>query len=506
MFFFKILSRISIILLITTTQVQAKIDKTTINKFESILNKIEELHIENLNDQDITLNAINGVLKEMDPHSNLMNRDDYQDLMENTEGEFGGIGVEIQYKKDIGFLVITAIDDLPAYNAGIKNNDMIIAVDDKLLSDLSQTKGIKKMRGKPGTNVKITVKRTYDNESSKILSFNVIRDVIKTHPIKYLIEDEIVYIRIPAFDKNTFVEFYDIVSRLKENNIKGILMDLRSNPGGILEGSIKISDLLIEKGTIVSTKGKSAMQKKEYRANPSPNKILDLPLVVLVDKYSASAAEIVAAAIQDHKRGLIVGENTFGKGSVQSVFDLNKDYAIKITTALHYRPNGETIQAKGIKPDIIIPYEKSEQEKQEEVNQKEDLSIKINEANYNSSIKPENKKDNIKEDKEKNKDNETKEENKDNETKEENKDNQIKNNIENIIQKQDVIKIDTKDNIENNNKQESVKIETKSKKFNLIASQTNREKLSNYINNNQYQRAKDILKGLIIIQNNSNNN
>lgn len=504
----KIFRFFSALLLLNTTFINStsvinknKLDKTYITKLEFLINKIKELHIEEMKDEDVPINAINGILKEMDPHSNLMNEEDYKDLMENTEGEFGGIGVEIEYKKGKGFLVITAIDDLPAREAGIRGKDMIIAVNDELLADLSQTKGLKKMRGKPGSKVKITVQRTYENGSTKVLSFDLVREIIKSHPIKYIIDEDIVYIRISTFDKNTFSEFYQIVSALKVNNIKGILLDLRSNPGGVLDGSIMVSDLLINKGVIVSTKGKSSIQTKEYRANPSSKKILDIPLVILVDNYSASASEIVAAAIQDNKRGLIVGENTFGKGSVQAVMKLDKDYAIKVTTALHYRPNGETIQGKGVTPDIIIPYEKSKEEKENDLKAEEDTSIKISESSYSSSIKPKKDVKNI------NKGNSNDLNDASNSEKELQKSNILNNTNDKSISEKDKNILNDKQNDSNNQQTSSSSnkktAKDKNKPFNLLTSQTDKEKLKYHINNNQYTRAKDILKGLIII-NNSN--
>ncbi len=321
--------------------------------FTEIFAKIKSDYVEPVDDKVLLENAVRGMLEGLDPHSTYLDGDSYTDLREGTSGEFGGLGIEVGMEN--GFVkVIAPIDDTPAQKAGIKAGDLIIKLDDKSVKGMSLNDAVDVMRGKPGEKIILTVIR--ENEE-KPLVFTLVRDVIKVKSVRYdTLEPGFGYLRISSFQAHTVEGLRKAIDKLKQdnnNNLKGVVLDLRNNPGGILNAAIGVTDMFINKGLIVYTEGRIKDSKLKFNAKPNA-KLPDVPLIVLVNAGSASASEIVAGALQDHGRGIIMGEQTFGKGSVQTVLPMNNNAALKLTTARYYTPNGRSIQASGITPDIII--------------------------------------------------------------------------------------------------------------------------------------------------------
>jgi len=293
------------------------------------------------------------MLEGLDPHSTYLDGESYKDLREGTSGEFGGLGIEVGMEN--GFVkVISPIDDTPAYKAGIKAGDLIIKLDEKSVKGMSLNEAVDLMRGKPGDAITLTVIR--ENEE-KPLVFTIIRDVIKVKSVRFdILEPGFGYLRISSFQSHTVEGLHKAIDQLKQDNnnqLKGIILDLRNNPGGILNAAVGVTDMFINKGLIVYTEGRIKDSKLKFNAKPNA-KLPDVPLIVLVNAGSASASEIVAGALQDHGRGIIMGEKTFGKGSVQTILPMNNNAALKLTTARYYTPNGRSIQASGVIPDIVI--------------------------------------------------------------------------------------------------------------------------------------------------------
>ncbi len=321
--------------------------------FTEIFAKIKSDYVESVDDKKLIENAVRGMLEGLDPHSAYLDSDSYSDLREGTTGKFGGLGIEVGMEN--GFIkVISPIDDTPAQKAGIKAGDLIIKLDEKHVKGMSLNDAVQIMRGKPGDKIILTIIR--ENEE-KPLVFNLTRDVIKIKSVKFnTLEPGFGYLRISSFQSRTVESLREAIDQLKQDNnhqLKGVVLDLRNNPGGILNVAIGVTDMFINKGLIVYTEGR--IQDSKLRFNAKPNaKLPDVPLIVLVNSGSASASEIVAGALQDHKRGIIMGEKTFGKGSVQTVLPMNNNAALKLTTARYYTPNGRSIQASGVVPDIVI--------------------------------------------------------------------------------------------------------------------------------------------------------
>ncbi|TPH57176.1 S41 family peptidase [Helicobacter pylori] len=319
------------------------------SRFSNVVSEIEKKYVDKISISEIMTKAIEGLLSNLDAHSAYLNEKKFKEFQAQTEGEFGGLGITVGMRDGV-LTVIAPLEGTPAYKAGVKSGDNILKINNENTLSMSIDDAINLMRGKPKTPIQITVVR---KNEPKPLVFNIIRDIIKLPSVyvKKIKETPYLYVRVSGFDKNVTKSVLD---GLKANpKTKGIVLDLRGNPGGLLNQAVGLSNLFIKEGVLVSQKGKNKEENLEYKANgraPYTN----LPIAVLVNGGSASASEIVAGALQDHKRAVIIGEKTFGKGSVQMLLPVNKDEAIKITTARYYLPSGRTIQAKGIMPDIVI--------------------------------------------------------------------------------------------------------------------------------------------------------
>ncbi|MDJ0810174.1 MAG: S41 family peptidase [Desulfobacterales bacterium] len=325
--------------------------------FTDVLEIVTQKYVDEVDTGELIQKAIQGMVHSLDPHSSLLPPDAFEDLRIDTKGNFTGIGIHITLRN--GFVtVISPIEGTPASKAGIRAQDRIVMVDGKRVNDLRQA--VKLMRGPKGTPVKVTVIRQGEQEP---LEFSLIRDVIPVKSIKaHVLKPGFGYIWITNFTGNTTDDFLEALEKIESENgpLKGLVLDLRNNGGGLLEESLEISDIFIDEGAILSIKGRNPANTRVF--NASPNKVpRDYPIVVLINGGSASASEIVAGALQDHKRGLILGTTSFGKGSVQTVETLREGYGLKLTIARYYTPNGRSIQAKGIEPDIIVPYKPLEE-------------------------------------------------------------------------------------------------------------------------------------------------
>ncbi|GAA7315332.1 S41 family peptidase [Helicobacter pylori] len=319
------------------------------SRFTNVVTEIEKKYVDKISISEIMTKAIEGLLSNLDAHSAYLNEKKFKEFQAQTEGEFGGLGITVGMRDGV-LTVIAPLEGTPAYKAGVKSGDNILKINNESTLSMNIDDAINLMRGKPKTPIQITIVR---KNEPKPLVFNIIRDIIKLPSVyvKKIKETPYLYVRVSGFDKNVTKS---VLEGLKANpKAKGIVLDLRGNPGGLLNQAVGLSNLFIKEGVLVSQKGKNKEENLEYKANgraPYTN----LPVAVLVNGGSASASEIVAGALQDHKRAVIIGEKTFGKGSVQVLLPVNKDEAIKITTARYYLPSGRTIQAKGITPDIVI--------------------------------------------------------------------------------------------------------------------------------------------------------
>ena len=332
-----------------------KIDITNndaITQFAEILYIVDKFYVQDVkNKQEFVDSAVNGALSALDPHSSYITDDDLKDFYEHTKGEFGGIGVEVMYDSS-AIKVISPIEDLPAQKVGINAGDYIVAVDGEQVSNIGFNKSIKKMRGEPNTKVKLLVVREGE---IKPIEFELTREIVKIKPVKYSMDENIAYIRITQFNEHATKELKNAINTLKaKNSIDGIILDLRNNPGGLLDQAVGVSDYFINEGQIVSTKGRIKASNAEFNANPKSEKAPEIPIVVIINSGTASASEIVSGAIQDHRRGIVLGTKSFGKGSVQTVMNINNRAALKLTTAKYYTPSGKSIQAEGITPDIFV--------------------------------------------------------------------------------------------------------------------------------------------------------
>lgn len=347
-----------------------------VSNFAKVYAIAKNYYVESVSDDNLMKGAITGMLSNLDPHSDYLDADDFKKLSEITSGSFAGLGLEVSREKNSGVKVVAPIFGTPAYRAGVQSGDIIIKIDNASTVGMSLDEAVKKMRGKAGTKVVLTVSRA--NEL-KPLSFTIIRDKIEVKSVQStMLDKNYGYVRITNFQADTSNELAKALDKLyKENpNIKGLILDLRDDPGGILQSAVGVSGAFLPKDSlVVYTDGRLESSKTQYYVKPSdysvdgtqeqslkmiPAVYKTLPLVVLVNQGTASASEIVSGALQDYKRAKIVGTKTFGKGSVQTVIPLSKDTALKLTTALYYTPNGRSIQAQGISPDIIIQSEYSE--------------------------------------------------------------------------------------------------------------------------------------------------
>lgn len=364
-------------------------DQVYFKQFQEVFDRINKDYVQEPDKQKMTDAAINGMLNSLDPHSSYFTDDDLEDFINQTKGEFGGIGVEII--SDNGAVkVISPIDDLPADRAGIKAGDYIIGVNDEFVSTIGINKAVKEMRGEPGTKVKILVVKENEYKPKEI---ELIREIVKIKPVKaHLEEGDIAFVRVKVFNEHTGTELKNAFKKLEteaKTKIKGIILDLRNNPGGLLEQAVAVGEFFIDSGIIVTTKGRKGINNSVLTASKFVTKAPNVPMIVLINSGSASASEIVAGALQDHKRALIIGTKSFGKASVQTFMKVKQrqQAAVKLTTAKYYTPNGRSIQAEGIEPDIVIEPVKVEFAEQKE-NEK-----RFSEASLKNYLKNESKKE-----------------------------------------------------------------------------------------------------------------
>ncbi len=379
-------------------------------QFQEVFQRIEKDYMQEPKRQEMTNEAINGMLHSLDPYSGYYTGDDLEFFLNQTDGEFGGIGVEIIY--DSGAVkVITPIDDLPAHKAGITAGDYIIGVNGKLVSNMGFNKSVKEMRGKPGTKISLLVVKEDDHSTKEI---ELKREIVKIKPIKFEIEEEdfggVAYVRIVAFNNQTSKDLKksieDIQNTLKKKkkDLKGIILDLRNNPGGLLDQAVAVCEYFVDHGVIVSTKGRDSRKNAVMSAGRFVPKAPQVPIIVLINSGTASAAEIVAGALQDHKRAIIVGTTSFGKGLVQTFTQISKNAAVKLTSAKYYTPNGRSINAKGIIPDIFIEnakveYAKEEKEKKQTAFSKSSIKSYLKKYNMEEKTADNQLKDNDQEEK-----------------------------------------------------------------------------------------------------------
>lgn len=333
--------------------------------FSDTLAIIQREYVDDTKPKDLIYGSLKGMLSSLDPHSQFMDADTYNDLKVDTEGKFGGLGIEITIKDGL-LTVITPIEDTPAWKAGIKANDHIVKINGELTREMVLTDAVKKMRGRPGEIVNLTVLR---NSEKKLLDFKITRDIIKIKDIKHalILEDRIGYIRLTEFRENTIQEFNKALASLSKQKMNALIIDLRNNPGGLLDVAVKVTGKFIPPNKmIVYTKGRQKAQNLEFFSE-SKNAITELPLVVLINEGSASGSEIVAGALQDYKRAIIIGTKSFGKGSVQTVIPLSEGAALRLTTSRYFTPSGKIIHGKGVIPDILVEPQKETEAKTEDV-------------------------------------------------------------------------------------------------------------------------------------------
>ncbi|MCH2533481.1 MAG: S41 family peptidase [Bdellovibrionales bacterium] len=316
--------------------------------FAKVLNIVQQYYVESVETKKLIDGAIKGMLSELDPHTNYLPKELYKEFQSETNGEFSGLGVEITVQKSV-LTVISPIEDTPAWKAGIKAGDKIVKINGESTKGLSLAEAAQRMKGSKGTKITLTIFRDSFDEPK---DFVIKRDSVKIKSVKYTdLEDGYAYVRITSFIEDTHKELTKILDKRKDT--KGLIIDLRRNPGGLLDQAVKISDLFLEEGVIVSTVGRNEKEKEIIYAKKEEKK-RDFAVVVLIDEYSASASEIVAGALQDNKRALVMGLRSFGKGSVQSVVKLGDGSALKLTVARYFTPSGKSIQAEGITPDVVV--------------------------------------------------------------------------------------------------------------------------------------------------------
>ena len=366
--------------------------------FSDVFGRIKNDYVVDVDDKELIENAIRGMLSGLDPHSSYLDAEQFTELQVGTTGQFGGLGIEVGMEN--GFVkVIAPIDDTPAQRAGVESGDLVIRLDDTPVKGMTLNEAVKVMRGEPGSDIELTIVREGLDQPLKI---TITRDVIKVKSVRArMLEPGFGYLRISQFQSKTAENLVDAITELKKENkapLRGLVLDLRNNPGGVLNGAVAVSDAFLQKGMIVYTEGRIADSR--LRFNATPDDVIDgAPLVVLVNQGSASASEIVAGALQDHKRAIIVGVKTFGKGSVQTILPLSSNSALKLTTARYYTPSGRSIQAEGITPDIELEsIEVASIERNIEPLSEADLSGHLENGNGKSDKKADKKSDDAEED------------------------------------------------------------------------------------------------------------
>jgi len=319
--------------------------------FGDVFERVRADYVKEVGDEELIEAAINGMLSSLDPHSSYLSPKSFKDMQVQTRGEFGGLGIEVTMES--GFVkVVSPIDDTPAFRAGIKAGDFITHLDEKPVQGLTLSEAVERMRGKIDTDIKLTIRR----EGREPFDVTLTRAVIKIQSVRWRTEEDIGYVRITSFSEQTEAGLIRAVDRIKEklgDEMLGLVLDLRNNPGGLLDQAIKVSDAFLDRGEIVSTRARRVQDAQRFNAKKG-DLLAGKPVVVLVNRGSASASEIVAGALQDHRRALILGTQSFGKGSVQTIVPLSGHGAIRLTTAQYFTPSGRSIQAKGIEPDIAV--------------------------------------------------------------------------------------------------------------------------------------------------------
>ena len=345
----------SFFFLILTTNLSLSANEESIydkiDLFGEVLDKINKEYVEEVNQSDAMDAAINGVLQSLDPYSAYMSPELFKEMQTETSGEFGGLGIEVGMEAGV-VKVISPIDNSPAEQAGVKAGDYIVKINGVQVQGKTLTEAVELMRGPVGSPIEITIRRIGEKKS---FVFEIIREIIEVKSVKSeLIDDKVGYIRLTSFNENSADQIKDIVKKFKkENNIDKYILDLRNNPGGLLSQAIRISDFFLDNGEIVATKGRQSNENRKWFAKKG-DIINGETLLVLINYGSASAAEIVAGALKDHKRAIIVGENSYGKGSVQSIIPLKNKGAIRLTISKYYLPSGKSISGEGVTPDIVI--------------------------------------------------------------------------------------------------------------------------------------------------------
>ena len=337
---------------VTNVSAVPREDYEILETFTSILSIVKKNYVDDVNSKDLVNGAINGMLSSLDPHSAYLTPELYKDLQMDTQGRFGGLGIEITVRNGV-LTVVSPIEDTPAAKAGVKAGDQIIKIEDEFTKDMTLVDAVKKMRGNKGTKITIAVKR---DGVAELLTFNLVRDIIRVQSVRSrVLEEGYGYVRLAQFQERTDRDLQRALEKLslEKGGLKGLVLDMRNNPGGLLTQAVRVSDLFLDSGMIVYTEGRLESQKQKYFAHKEGT-WSNFPIVVLVNGGSASASEIVAGALQDHKRAVILGTKTFGKGSVQTILPLDDNSALRLTTARYFTPKGRSIQATGIAPDIII--------------------------------------------------------------------------------------------------------------------------------------------------------
>src|SRR5690242_17832603 len=327
-------------------------DYESLEAFTNILSIVKKNYVEEVETKNLVNGAINGMLNSLDPHSAYLTPELYKDLQMDTQGRFGGLGIEITVKGGV-LTVVSPIEDTPAFKAGIKPGDMIFKIEDEFTKDMTLVDAVKKMRGPRGSKINLTIKR---EGVSDLIDVSLVRDVIRVQSVRSrTLEPGYGYIRLAQFQERSDRDMQRALEKMaaEKGGIKGLVLDLRNNPGGLLTQAVRVSDMFLESGLIVYTEGRIEAQKQKYFAQKEGT-WNDFPIVVLVNGGSASASEIVAGALQDHRRAVVLGTKTFGKGSVQTILPLDDNSALRLTTARYFTPNGRSIQATGIVPDITV--------------------------------------------------------------------------------------------------------------------------------------------------------
>ncbi len=372
-----------------------------LNLFGEVYERVRSEYVEQIKDKDLIEAAINGMLQSLDPHSSYLNAESFEEMKVQTKGEFGGLGIEVTMENGL-VKVVSPIDETPAAKAGILSGDYISHINEEAVMGLTLSEAVDMMRGEVNTPIIITVIR----EGKKPFDVKIIRDIIKITSVKTKSYDDIGYLRITSFTQKTYknlIKQFSILEKEMNGNMKGLVLDLRNNPGGLLDQAISVSDAFLNRGEIVSTRGRDT--NAEQRFNASKGDITKgVPIVILINGGSASASEIVAGALQDHKRGILMGTSTFGKGSVQTIIPVSSKGAIRLTTARYFTPSGKSIQAKGIDPDIFVPQSKIEIIENNNLRKESNLRGHLDEKKTNTTNQTKNDKNALAEEEDKSKD------------------------------------------------------------------------------------------------------